>query len=143
MLTIREVNNGWLLRIRDEEDLFREYVITKDEGIQELLGYVVEAVGEPTSRYSKQRLVMGVVPGDKYECPLSRDELVEIIEKAPTSWVDAVSAEQLESTPALADKLKAVHGALLELYGELFTNGKSCGGCDNCACSKADVPNCC
>jgi len=67
---ITKVDNGFLVIDDDEEINVFEYdnesEMTKTEKFRDVLYHINELIGPESSRYSKQRIQIDIVPGDKY-----------------------------------------------------------------------------
>lgn len=61
--------NGFILEDQTGQIIYQDssYEENDIERFADFLGYLNEALGPTTSRYSKQRIYIRIEPGDKYE----------------------------------------------------------------------------
>lgn len=76
MIQIKTVSNGWIVTDLSDSEMSRRSVIFEAQNdvnehdvkkIQELLYHIVELLGVVGSRHDRQRIMVRIEPGDKYE----------------------------------------------------------------------------
>ena len=73
MIRIRRLSNGYVIKTEESEMCFPD----SNDGILSMLRHLIEDITE-TNRYSDERIIVGVLPGDKYEgklTPLVRETI--------------------------------------------------------------------
>lgn len=83
-ITLRLATNGYILTETAEGEIPLEYVFeeTEDEGLDSALSkpwlnllQLIDAImGPTTTRYSKERVRIDLIPGDKYEVKVKESE---------------------------------------------------------------------
>lgn len=72
-LIVERVENGYVLKYKDPitekivTQVFDNELQSDIQALRTLFYNIEELVAETTSRYSKERLFIGAIPGDKYE----------------------------------------------------------------------------
>ena len=67
-ITIKTLANGATVNIPGESGTVYKFQDEEMGGLAEMLYDIADAI-EPGSRYSKERVRVKIVHGDKYECP--------------------------------------------------------------------------
>lgn len=68
MITIKQISNGCVVKFGSSEQQAYIFGLDNLSGLQEMMYDILEEIEPTNSRYSKQRLQVSIVHGDKYEC---------------------------------------------------------------------------